>query len=57
MRRTLVLKKETVSELTTTELAGVAGGNTNLCPSHTCAYSWYLTCQIRTLLDCVEARG
>ena len=31
MRRALVLEKETVSELTTTELAGIAGGNTNLC--------------------------
>ena len=57
MRRTLVLKKETVSELTTTELAGIAGGNTNICPSNGCVYSWYLTCKIRTLLDCAELRG
>lgn len=57
MRRTLVLKKETVSELTTTDLAAVAGGNTNICPSNGCVHSWYLTCKLDTVIRCAELRG
>ena len=57
MRR-LVLKQERLSELTSAELAGVAGGNTNICPSNSCYPSWYQTCRLsQVLADCPSLGG
>ena len=50
-RRTLVLKKETLTELTSAELGGVAGGQaaTPNCPTNTCVT--FTTCAISRLMD------
>jgi len=52
VKRKLVLKKETVSALTTTELEGVAGAQaiTPACPTNYCYPTWN-TCALSRLID------
>ena len=60
MRRSLVLKKETLAELTPSELGSVAGGATPNCPTNSCnCYpTWDLGCRISDMMrDCLTVFG
>lgn len=52
MRRTLVLKKERLAELSTAELAVVNGGATDPCidPSGPCVYTYRYDCFLSRLM-------
>ena len=57
--RRLVLKKESLTELGTDELVGVAAGAiTPHCPSWQCYPTWHLTCRISDVLaECPSLGG
>lgn len=54
MPRRLVLKKESLTELTPAELGTVHGAAlTPHCPTNYCVPSWYVTCRVSEVLaDC-----
>jgi hypothetical protein len=57
MRRTLALKKERLTELTTDELVGVVGGGTTQCidpPTNFCIESYDVLCFLsRAMYPCL----